>query len=133
MDRTTGHHRPSLLIVEDDFMLASEIEETLKQAGYQVLPPAQTAEEAIALAIAHVPTLALVDIELFGGKTGIEVALEMRESVGVRSIFVTGHSDPETVAAAARAEPISWLKKPFGPGSIVAAVQLAVKSLEQAD
>jgi two-component system, response regulator PdtaR len=132
MDGTTGHRRPPrILIAEDDFLLATEIEEALKEAGYEVLPPAQTAEEAIALAIAQVPALALVDIELFGVETGIDLAMEMRESVGVRSIFVSAHSDPETVAAAAKAEPISWLKKPFGLGSIVAAVQLAMKSLDQ--
>ena len=70
-----------------------------------------------------------MDIELLGAKTRIDLAVEMRDRLGIRSIFVSAHSDAETVAAAARAEPISWLKKPFGSGSIVAAVQLAIKSL----
>jgi two-component system, response regulator PdtaR len=132
MDKPTDNSHPTrILIVEDDVLLATEIEEALKQVGYEVLPSARTAEEAIALAIAEVPTLALVDVEILGDKTGIDLALDMRESVGIRSIFVSAHSDPETVVAAAKAEPISWLKKPFGLGSIVASVQFAIRLLDQ--
>jgi len=117
----------SVLIVEDEFLLASEMRAALDQAGFAVLPITSSAEEAIKLARTHHPAIALVDIELLGGESGIELASKLREELNVPSIFVSGHSDPKTVAASSKAEPVSWLKKPFGPGSVVASVQLALK------
>jgi DNA-binding response OmpR family regulator len=61
----------TLLVVEDEALIAAEIEAALKQAGYQVLPPARTASEAMDLARAHHPALTLVDIELDGQRSGI--------------------------------------------------------------
>jgi two-component system, response regulator PdtaR len=120
-----------LLIVEDDLLLAAEMEEALKQAGFQVLPPAHDAEQAMQLARTHRPQIALVDIELLGCQSGIELASQLRNELNIRSIFVSGHSDPATVAASSRAEPISWLKKPFAVGSVVASVQLALHGPRQ--
>ena len=116
-----------LLIVEDDLLLATEMEEALKQARFEVLPPARTAKEALQLARQDRPTIALLDIELLGGTNGIELASQLRAEFNIPSIFVSGHSDPQTVAASAEAQPISWLKKPFAIGSVVASVQLALK------
>jgi DNA-binding response OmpR family regulator len=117
----------AILIVEDDLVVAADMEEALKEAGFEVLPPARDAEQAMQLARAHRPDIALVDIELLGATTGIELACQMRQELNIPSIFVSGHSDPKTVAASAEAQPISWLKKPFGPGSVVASVQLALR------
>ena len=117
----------SVLIVEDELLLAAEMRAALDQAGFAVLPITSSAEEAIKLARTHHPAIALVDIELLGGESGIELASKLREELNVPSIFVSGHSDPKTVAASSKAEPVSWLKKPFGPGSVVASVQLALK------
>ena len=116
-----------LLIVEDDFVLAADMQDALSKAGFHVLPPVRSAEEAMQVARDHHPVLALLDIELLGGTSGIELGARLRDELGIRSIFTSGHSDPETVAASARAQPISWLKKPFAPGSLVASVQLALR------
>jgi two-component system, response regulator PdtaR len=117
----------SILIVEDDILVATDMEKALKEAGFEVLPPVGTAEEAMRVARHHRPAIALLDIELLGGTNGIELGSPLREELNIPSIFVSGHSDPQTVAASAEAQPISWLKKPFGPGSIVASVHLALK------
>ena len=117
----------TVLIVEDDAVIATVIEEALKQAGFKVLPPTHTAEQGLQLARQHRSTLALLDIELLGGTNGIELGSQLRQELNIPCIFVSGRSEPETVAASAEAQPISWLKKPFGPGSIVASVQLALR------
>ena len=119
--------RGTLLIVEDDVLVATQMEDALKDAGYQVLPPVRGANEAMDLARAHRPTLALVDIELDGQLNGIQLASQLREELNIRSIFISGHSDPQTVSASRLAQPASWLKKPFAAGSVVASVQLALK------
>ena len=115
-----------LLIVEDDFVLAADMQDALSKAGFHVLPPVRSAEEAMQVAREQHPVLALLDIELLGGTSGIELGARLRDELGIPSIFTSGHSDPETVAASARAQPISWLKKPFAPGSLVASVRLAL-------
>jgi two-component system, response regulator PdtaR len=115
-----------ILIVEDDLLIASEMEATLTEAGAIVTAIARSADEALKRCEAYRPTLALIDVELPGARDGIELAVELAERLGIRSIFVTGHSHPESVLRAAPAKPLSWIKKPFGPGSIVAAVKLAV-------
>ena len=117
----------TLLIVENDVLTAAQVEDALKNAGYEVLPPVRTASEAIDLARAHHPDLALVDIALDGPLSGIQLASQLREELNIRSIFISGHSDPQTVSESRLAKPASWLKKPFGPGSVVASVQLALK------
>ena len=117
----------TLLIVEDDALIAAQIEDAVKQAGYQALPPVRTASEAMDLARAHHPDLALVDIALDGQLNGIQLASQLRDELNIRSIFISGHNDPQTVSESRLAHPASWLKKPFAPGSVVASVQLALK------
>ena len=126
--RTKPDREGSILIVEDDFLLASDMQDALHKAGFAVLPPVRTAGEAMRVAKEHQPVLALLDVELSEGTNGIELGSRLRDELGIPSIFTSGHSDPETVAASARAQPISWLKKPFAPGSLVASVQLALTS-----
>jgi len=83
--------RNSVLIVEDEFLLATEMRSALNQAGFEVLPLTSSAEEAIKLARAHYPAIALVDIELLGGESGIELASKLRMELNIPSIFVSGH------------------------------------------
>jgi len=115
-----------VLIVEDDALIAAEIESTLTEAGAVVVAVTRSADEALKRCEAYRPALALIDVELPGVRDGIELASELALRLGVRAIFVTGHSDPQSVLRAAPAKPLSWIKKPFGPGSIVAAVKLAM-------
>jgi len=120
-----------IVIVEDDVLVAGEMESVLNQAGAEVVAIARSFDEALERCRTLQPALALIDVELAGASDGIELAHLLSERLGIRAIFVTGHSDPESVARAAVAKPISWIKKPFGPGTIVAGVQLAVRELER--
>jgi CheY-like chemotaxis protein len=119
-----------ILIVEDDLLIATEMKSVLEEAGAEVVAVARNVAEALERCRALQPALALIDVELAGANDGIELACQLSEREGVRAIFVTGHSDPKSVARAASAKPISWIKKPFGPGSIVAGVALALKELQ---
>jgi two-component system, response regulator PdtaR len=118
-----------IMIVEDDYLIASEIEAALTQAGYEVAGIAASADEAIEIATARRPLLAVMDIRLVGPRDGIDVALELCGTHGVRCIFATAHQNPEARERAKPANPLAWIPKPYSMPSLIAAVRRAVRSL----
>src|ERR1700751_1666401 len=114
-----------IMIVEDDFLISIQMEEALRTAGFEVAL-ASSSEEALQIAGGQTPALAVMDVRLPGALDGVDIALEMFKTYGLRSIFSTAHSDPEIRARAAPALPIAWLIKPYTMASLVAAVQSAV-------
>jgi DNA-binding NarL/FixJ family response regulator len=83
----------------------------------------------MSLASAAPPDLALVDIKLAGPMDGIEVAQLMRSRFNVRSIFLSGVCDPDTMARAKTATPLGFLEKPFKPSQVFNALQRALSEL----
>ena len=128
-DKTSGAAgRPArILIVEDDYFVALELENRLLDAGFAVVGIAVTAEEAVAKAASHKPTLAIMDIRLAGARDGIDAAIELSETLGIPSIFATAHGDPHTRKRAELARPVGWLQKPYPSDALVAVVEAALK------
>jgi CheY-like chemotaxis protein len=116
----------AILIVEDEALVSGLIRDVLEDIGFAVAGVASTGVEAVALAGAHIPDLALVDIRLAGPIDGIEVALQLRSRFGVRSIFLTGNADPATISRARAAQPVGFLEKPFRPSQVFKALQHAL-------
>src|SRR5919202_5180273 len=105
-----GAGRPvSILIVEDEALIASYIQNVLEESGFMISGVASSGPEAISLASEATPDLALVDIKLAGPMDGIEVAQLLQERFGVRSIFLSGVHDPEIVERAKGANPLGYL------------------------
>jgi DNA-binding NarL/FixJ family response regulator len=117
----------SLLIVEDDALVASYIRDVLEESGFVVLGTPSTGAEALALAGALRPRLALVDIRLAGPLDGIEVACELLSRYEVPSIFLSGVVDPEVLERARAAQPLGFLPKPFRPSQVFNALEEALK------
>lgn len=114
--------RPArILIVEDDYFVAIELEHRLNEAGFEVVGIAGTAEEALEMA-SQSPELAIMDIRLGGIRDGVEAAVELLARFGVPSIFATAHGDGETRKRAERANPMGWLEKPYSSESLIALV-----------
>jgi DNA-binding response OmpR family regulator len=82
---------PSILIVEDDLMIADMTEEFLVTSGYSVCGIARTVDAAIALAKAQSPDLALIDLRLAEGGLGTDVAAELRKNGQTAILFVSGN------------------------------------------
>ena len=120
---------PSILIVEDEPLIAAYIKEVLEESGFSVAGVASTGPEAIAVATAEPPDLALVDIKLAGPMDGIEVAQLMHSRFNVRSIFLSGVCDPATMERARAAAPLGFLEKPFRPSQVFNALQRAFGDL----
>lgn len=119
-----GRSKPlSVLVVEDDALVASYIGEVLQGSGYHIAGVAASAREALSLAAENHPALALVDIRLTGPIDGIELACLLRERFGVPAIFLSGEADPATVERARSARPLSFLAKPFLPSQVFKVIE----------
>ncbi|WP_395016063.1 response regulator [Dongia sp.] len=123
---TTDHPAPRILVVEDDYFVAADLEDGLRHAGLDVVGPVPTAEEALALARSERPVLAVMDIRLAGEKDGIDAALDLYRELGIRCIFASAHVEPPYRQRAAAAAPLGWVQKPYTIGTVVAAVKNAL-------
>jgi two-component system, response regulator PdtaR len=109
----------NVLIAEDEFLLGLLLTEFLAEAGHAVLGPAMTAPEALALAHATPPDVALIDIELRDGESGIALA-ETLSRAGVPAIFVSAQAD---LARLNRRHAIGYISKPYGPALVIETVR----------
>lgn len=117
---------PAILIVEDEALIAANIEEVLTESGFRVAGVAASIPEALSIAAEKRPHLALVDIRLSGSEDGIELACLLRERFGVPSIFLSGLLDGDTAMRAERAKPLGFLHKPFRPSRVFNAIDRAL-------
>ena len=119
---------PTILIVEDEALVASYIDDVLAESGFHVVGIAASGPEALSLADESRPSLALVDIRLTGPMDGIEVACRLREKFAVRSIFLSGLIDARTTQRTEAARPLGFLPKPFLPSQVFNAIDRALNS-----
>jgi len=118
-----------ILIVEDDFLAASEIEDVLREAGYEIAGIADSAQAAAKLARSELPTLIIMDVRLIGRADGVDAALEIFRDTGIRCIFATAHYDESVRSRAQASDPLGWLKKPYAPHALIAMVRHALAKL----
>jgi two-component system, response regulator PdtaR len=122
-------HEPTrsarILIVEDDALLASYVEDVIVWSGFGLAGIAASGNQALSLADLHRPQLALVDIQL-PGVDGIELACLLRLNFNVPTIFMSGRDDPATRLRAAAAQPLGFLPKPFVPSQVFNAIERAL-------
>src|SRR5687767_8215386 len=95
-----------ILVVEDDFLVAMQVEAALTEAGFVLSGTAASGEEAISIAAAARPALVLMDIRLAGRMDGVDAALALFRDHGIRCIFATAHHDLEVRRRAAPAQPL---------------------------
>lgn len=115
-----------ILIVEDEAIIAMDLQETLGEAGYVVLATVPSGEEALALCAREKPDLILMDVHLQGGLTGIETAQLLRESYAIPSVLLTAHYDPQTLAASQQAGVFAYLIKPYDQRELCATLATAL-------
>ncbi|MDP2307484.1 MAG: PAS domain S-box protein [Pseudomonadota bacterium] len=114
-----------ILVVEDERIVAKDIEKTLSEMGYPVAGIASSGEEAVVKALELHPSLVLMDINLGGGIDGIEAARRIQAAADVPVVFVTASCDAGTVARTQEAAPLGYLVKPFYEGSLRAVLESA--------
>lgn len=121
--------RSRVLIVEDERIVASDLQQTLRRMGYDAYGIAASGLEALEQARARSPDIALMDIRIQGGMDGIETARLLREQFGTGVIFLTAHADDSTVERAAGSEPYAYLLKPITAAALKSALQVSMHRL----
>jgi len=115
-----------ILIVEDEGVVALDIEQRLTRSGYGVAGIASSGQQAIELAASESPDLVLMDIDLQGEMDGIEAAARIRQESQLPIIFLTALADKRTVERAQSVGPDGYLHKPFTESDLQTTVELAV-------
>lgn len=122
-----------LLVVEDEAVTAKDLASDLIQLGYEVVGVTDNAEDAIRLAAELLPDLILMDITLAGPTNGIQAADQIRKVHAIPIVFMTAHSDINTIECAKTAEPFGYLPKPCNVNSLMSTIELALyKSMADA-
>lgn len=117
IDRQT---RARILIIEDEPIIAMDIEMIVRDLGHDVVAVATTHAEAVAEAQKHKPGLVLADIQLADNSSGIEAVQEILSDVRLPVIFITAF--PERLLTGDRPEPAFLLTKPYQPATLRAAI-----------
>jgi two-component system cell cycle sensor histidine kinase/response regulator CckA len=115
-----------ILIVEDEALIAIDLEQRLTGLGYAVPGIADSAASAIQEIEDKHPDLLLVDIRIRGPVDGIALAEQVKHRYKLPVIFLTAHADPSTLQRAKAAEPFGYLVKPVGTASLPTAIEVAL-------
>ena len=116
----------SVLIVEDEFLIACGLKLQVEDIGLQVCAIAGSADDAIAQAQLHRPMLVLMDMRLDGDKDGVDAALAINETVGSKVIFITGSREPGTMDRIRMDHPSGVLIKPISDTQLRTAIDAAI-------
>ncbi len=127
MEKNVEKKTKKILIVEDSLIVAMELRENLKRAGYEIAGNAVSGEEAIAMYNATKPDLILMDIMLQGKMNGIEAAAEIQKIDEVPIIYTTAYSDEETLKDLKLTDPFAYLKKPYDNKELLITIELAIE------
>lgn len=115
-----------ILIVEDEGLIARDIEHMVSNSGYEVCGIAGTGKEAIEKAEAAQPDLILMDIILRGEMDGVEAAEKIRERSNIPVIYLTAHTDENTLQRAKLTEPLGYTLKPVEQKELITVIEMAL-------
>ena len=118
---------PTILIVEDEVLIALSLKVELTRAGYSVCGMATRGEEAIAMAARLLPQGVLMDVRLAGPMDGYTAAQKIVAAQQTAIIFVSGYMDTASLAKAAEFSPLACLNKPVSLSQIKTALQSLMK------
>lgn len=116
----------AILIVEDETIVAADLEMKLKQIGYEVAGIASQGREAVDMAMRYKPQLILMDIQLEGSMDGIKTAGAIHSRYDIPIVYLTAHSDPATLSRAKLSGPFGYILKPFDERELVTQIELAI-------
>jgi signal transduction histidine kinase len=114
-----------ILVVEDESIVAFNLQQRLSMLGYDVPAIAVSGQESIDLVSQMQPDLVLMDIHIQGDMDGIEVAAKLRETHAVPVIYLTAYSEDSTLDRARKTQPYGYLLKPFSERELHATIQMA--------
>lgn len=120
-----------IMIVDDDVVLAVNLEELLNTRGYEVVGVLESGAEAINRVEDLQPDLILMDIKMPGKLDGIDAAERIMRDYDIPVIFLTGHSDEALVSRAKRLNPLGYITKPFNEEQLPAIIEIGLFNREE--
>lgn len=123
--------KAKILIVEDESIVAKDIQNSLKKLGYNVPTIVASGEKAIQEVEIMKPDLVLMDIILKGDMNGIEAATIINEKFNTPVIFLTANADDTTVNKAKLSEPYGYIIKPFREKELQTTIEMALYKHEK--
>lgn len=130
MQNTDKQNNYSVIVVEDEGIVALDICQLLETFGYQVLCHVSSGEEAIEKVAELKPSLVLMDINLAGKMDGVQAATIIHKASQTPIIFLTAHADEATLARAKFACPVGYILKPFESAELRATIETALFRIE---
>lgn len=115
-----------IVVVEDEGLIAADLEARLKTAGYVVPGTADSASKALQLIRKTSPDLVLMDIRLKGSVDGIEIADQVRGQLDIPVVFLTAYEDRATLERAGRSQAFGYIKKPIASASLKGSIEMAI-------
>jgi PAS domain S-box-containing protein len=116
----------TVLVVEDERVVAKDLQRSLMNLGYHVPTTAASADDAIRAASECCPDLVLMDIRIKGARDGIETAAILRSRFDIPVVYLTAYADEATVERAKKTEPHAYLLKPVKADELRSAVEIAL-------
>jgi DNA-binding response OmpR family regulator len=120
----------NILIVEDESIVALEIEEYLKLNGYNVVDICFNAKSAVEVALTKEIDLIIMDISLHNS-SGIDAAIEIKKRLNIPIIYLTSYVDEEVINNAIATNPSAYLTKPFDQNELLASIKIALISKDR--
>ncbi len=120
-----------ILIVEDETIVAFDIEGVLESLGYEVTDAVVNYDEALKSVNNKEPDIILMDINLENSKDGIQIAEAINQIKAIPIIYLTAYSDDATIQRAAQTNPVGYLTKPFKKDDIKSTIILGLHKIKQ--
>lgn len=118
--------KPSVLVVEDDRIVAKDLQQRLAGMGYDAFAVASSSEEAVGRATEKCPDIVLMDIHIKGQRDGIQTAQILKDRFHVPVVYLTAHADEATIDRAKRTEPHGYLLKPVKTEELRSAIEVGL-------
>lgn len=116
----------NVYIVEDESIVAKDIQNSLKKLGYNVLGISNNGEDALKNISELEPDIVLMDIMIKGSMTGIDVAEKVKQDYSIPVIFLTAYADESTLSKAKITEPYGYILKPFKEVDLHSTIEMAI-------
>ena len=116
----------TILVIEDDALIAANLVHTLSSLGYTVQKPVATGEDAVRSVTTQQPDLVLTDIELIGSMNGIEAAEKIRAIADIPIVYLTAYTDDLRLKQAQLTEPYGYIVKPAHSRELNATIEMAL-------
>jgi len=122
----TNTQKPRIMVVEDEAIVAADIQDRLRALGYDVIGPIDNGTEAIQKAVEMRPDVVLMDVMLKGEMMGTEAARQIRDELRLPVIYLTANSNESTFMKARDTEPFGFILKPFEEAALRANIEIAL-------